>query len=512
MTELKRYILLPREGFFNEALSVFDPVAGFDGPFKPFVVTTDLAGNRKVLVLDSIVAQGPKLVEMDDKAAHNINKSPDVYLAPVIRYIRPFYGPLVNRRPSEASKGLSISSYPFEHKQPILQSGQSVTIKVELIKNGINVSAGSGLLVTAFTDYSAGTGDEKVTDGSGEVVMQLSGNTIERLYCEQLWKWGAFRENIAVIPSITLVIDPLDENFTDGVRQYYGQSRFEPKTGVTVGVIDTGVGPHDDLNVIGCGGKFHVVPHQDFLDVIGHGTCVAGLIGSRGLLFPKLRGLAPGVLIRAYKIFKCGTATNLDLMRAIYVATSSHCDILNLSIENGPAGDMALQSAITNAQDNGILVVAAAGNDERKAVNYPAACSGVTAVSAMGCEGTFPVGAIDAASVYRPPNSGNDPKEFIAAFSNVGINGTNISITALGVGVLSTLPGNSFGSCSGTSMAAPVVSGTAACLLSRNPEIYNMPRKLARSRAIEKLLYTNCAISGFDPIYGGNGMPDPAKV
>jgi hypothetical protein len=502
---LKQYILLPLKGFLNEALGELDP--NKDRPL-PFFVTPSFTGGRKIRVIDSIVAHGPKLVEMDEKTGKIIDKSEVIQRAPNITYVRPYYGPLANRQPSKASKAISSAGYPFEHNPPNRQQGPTVTIKVKLMKNGMVVSAGRGLLVTAITDYSAYAGDEKVTDVSGEVQMQLSGNTIQRLYCEQLWKWGAYRENIAVSPpnSLDIIIDPLDENFEDCVRKDYGNSRFNPATGVTVGVIDTGVGPHDDLNVIGGGTKYHVVPPQDYRDVIGHGTFVAGLIGARGVLFPKLRGLAPGVLIRAYKIFRGGIATSMDLTHAINAACLQ-CDILNLSIENG-SDDTALETAITNARENGTLVVAAAGNDERKAVNYPAACVDATAVSAMGCKGTFPAGAIDAASIAPPPG-GSNQNEFIAAFSNVG---TQIAVTAFGVGVLSTLPGNSFGSCSGTSMAAPVVSGAAACLLSQNPNIYNMPRDLARSKAIEQLLIANCVTRGFIPIYEGKGMPFPLFV
>ena len=61
-------------------------------------------------------------------------------------------------------------------------------------------------------------------------------------------------------------------------------------------------------------------------------------------------------------------------------------------------------------------------------------------------------------------------------------------------------------------MAAPVVSGAAACLLSQNPDIYDMPRNRARSDAIEQLLYNNCVLRGFGPIFEGDGMPDPGKV
>jgi subtilisin len=61
-------------------------------------------------------------------------------------------------------------------------------------------------------------------------------------------------------------------------------------------------------------------------------------------------------------------------------------------------------------------------------------------------------------------------------------------------------------------MAAPVVAGAAASLLSQNRDIYKMPRNRARSDAIEKLLLVNCIKRGFGPEYEGFGMPDPAKV
>jgi hypothetical protein len=161
MTEYKRYILLPREGFHNEALSALDPVVGFDGPHKPFVIKTSLSGNREIRVIDSIVAQGPKLVEMDDETARNIDKSRDVCRVPIITYGRPFHGPFTFRRPSEAPGGISRASYPYTLIRPIQQKGQTVTIKLKIKKNGKKVSIGSGILVTAFSDYSANKGDKK---------------------------------------------------------------------------------------------------------------------------------------------------------------------------------------------------------------------------------------------------------------------------------------------------------------------------------------------------------------
>jgi subtilisin len=205
-----------------------------------------------------------------------------------------------------------------------------------------------------------------------------------------------------------------------------------------------------------------------------------------------------------------GKTTNYPVIHALLQAQSDRCDILNLSLETTGERrrDEALEEAIADARDHGMIVVVAAGNDNRDAVDYPAAYPGATAVSAMGREGTFPRRALEEMTV-SPPKGHKDPKEFIASFSNVG---EQISVTALGVGVLSTLPGNDWGSCSGTSMAAPVVAGAAACLLSRNPAIYNMARNSARSDAIEQLLIANCVRRGFGPTFEGHGMPDPERV
>ena len=124
-------------------------------------------------------------------------------------------------------------------------------------------------------------------------------------------------------------------------------------------------------------------------------------------------------------------------------------------------------------------------------------------------EGTYPAGSVDDSAVLRPPTSTIDPKEFIADFSNIG---NQVVATGPGVGVLSTLPGNAFGPMSGTSMAAPVVAGTAACLLSRDATTFKMPRNRPRGDAIEALVASACAPRVFGAIYEGRGLPDPAKI
>jgi subtilisin len=120
-----------------------------------------------------------------------------------------------------------------------------------------------------------------------------------------------------------------------------------------------------------------------------------------------------------------------------------------------------------------------------------------------------PRGSSEELKVLRPPSSTADGHEFIADFSNVG---REIAVTGPGVGTLSTLPNNRIGPLSGTSMAAPVIAGAAACLLSNDPAIYGMARNRSRSNAIERLLQTNCGRRGFGLTFEGFGMPQSALV
>jgi subtilisin family serine protease len=70
-------------------------------------------------------------------------------------------------------------------------------------------------------------------------------------------------------------------------------------------------------------------------------------------------------------------------MKALILADIDNCDIINLSLGGGPA-DESVEEAILDARGNGMLVVVAAGNNNRKPVSYPAAYPGVIGVSALG--------------------------------------------------------------------------------------------------------------------------------
>jgi subtilisin family serine protease len=495
MNRVKQYIVLPRQGVravSGDALESLVSLPKAVSMEAPRSLRLDLAGGREVLVLDHVAENGPRLVEMDAEAAFAVNSAGSPLRAyPIVEYGRPDPKPRPQGGPS-----LGVAA------------GNKFTVTVADVKSGAGLS---GFHVIAFTNFVLRQGDEGTTDSSGKVILTVSGGTIERLYCyPPAGYWGAFREALPIQPNIHLAVEPVDLTFTDCVRHYYGSSRFNSATGVLVGVIDTGVGPHQDLKI--AGGHNCVTADQtaDFSDVDIHGTHVAGLIGANGSAPNGLRGVAPGIPIRSYRVFGAGGggATNYAVLKAMILAAGDRCDILNLSLGGGPFDDI-VREAIEDARENGILVVVAAGNGGRHPVNYPAAYAGATAVSAMGLVGTFPPGSLEEADVEKQPPSNQDKDEFIAGFSNIG---PQIAVTGLGVGALSTLPGNMHGPLSGTSMAAPVVAGAAACLLSRDSTIYGMHRDRTRSNAIEKLLQTTCVKRGFGVLYEGFGLPDPGAV
>lgn len=490
------FVILPRSGLFSAGGSASDTLLRAlpqaRSTLAPMTARSALGPNRDVNVIDSVRENGPKLVRLDDAAAQAANApSSPVRALPVVVYELPR---LRAAAPLAAPAG----------------AGHAATIEVVEAATGAPLA---GADVIAFDSFAAKTGDQGVTDSAGRVVLRLGAPAIDRLYVYTATShWGAFRSGIAITPgALRVPVQRVALPYVDGVRRYYAASRFNPGTGVTVGVIDTGVGPHPDLRILSGRNTVTGEPAGDFADWHGHGTHVAGLVGASGGGATGVRGVAPGIGIRAYRVFGngAGGATNYAILKAMIMAATDGCDIINLSLGGGPY-DAIVEEAIGDARQNGMLVVVAAGNDGRKPVSYPAAYAGATAVSALGHEATYPADAVAAGDVDRPPTSPADPKEFIAGFSNVG---PQIAVTAPGVGVLSTLRGGGIGPMSGTSMAAPVAAGAAASLLSQKAAIWSMPRGPARSAAIETLLQTSCVRRGFTPIFvEGFGLPDPAKV
>lgn len=491
-----RFLLLPEEG---TAMAPAGPAASLLGDLPavrsmsaPESTALDAADGREVTIVDTAREDGPRLVDTDLETAEIVNRSKaPLRMAPEVLY--PFPNP-----PLRAAGGGAMPA------------AAPVTTQVSCVDAATGDGV-EGAHIVAFTDFAQRIGAEGVTDGNGIAELRLPNASVERLYAYPplAGYWGCFRREVDASSSIDLRMEPIELEFVDGVRHHYAESKFEADRGVQVGVIDTGVGPHGDLNLVGGTNTVTGEPADAFEDPRGHGTHVAGLVGSGGAPPSGLRGLAPSVRLRAYRVFpqSGGGATNYSILKAMIFAAADGCDIVNLSLGGGPF-DPIVAEAMVDARVAGMLVVVAAGNDGRAPVSYPAAHAGATAVSAMGRTGTFPAGALAEAHVDPQPQ-GSDPALFIAGFSNVG---PEIALTAPGVGDLSTVPGGEFGAMSGTSMAAPVAAGVAACLLSEDAATFEMPRNLARAEAIEARLLGSCTQLGFGKTFEGKGMPDPAVV
>jgi subtilisin family serine protease len=216
------------------------------------------------------------------------------------------------------------------------------------------------------------------------------------------------------------------------------------------GIDDDGNGYIDDIHGInsltGSGNPF---------DDNGHGTHCAGTIGARGNNGLGVVGVNWDVKIVGLKFLNSGGGGSIfGAIKAIdYMIDIKSRYGLNLKVSNnswgGPGYSKALEDAIGRALAADIVFVAAAGNEANNNDYLPA----------------YPAN-------YDLPNvisvAAVDRYKELTFFSNFG---QSVDLAAPGMSILSTLPGNRYGSLSGTSMATPHVAGAIALLSSSNPAL-----------------------------------------
>jgi cell wall-associated protease len=254
--------------------------------------------------------------------------------------------------------------------------------------------------------------------------------------------------------------------------------------------------------------KYHLNPSFDPSEIIGddpnnpsetgygnpdvtgpnaeHGTHVAGIIAADRANSFGIDGQARNVEIMSIRAVPDGDERDKDIANAIRFAVDHGAQIINMSFGKKYSPEKELvDEAVRYAELKGVLLVHAAGNEQKNtegdSANFPNRKLGSTGLEAGNW---IEVGASGPKADQSLP----------AGFSNYGK--TSVDVFAPGVGIVSTFPGNRFSTMSGTSMAAPEVSGVAAVLKSAKPDTDPAKMKLAIISTVNLHPALQCVLPG----------------
>ena len=234
------------------------------------------------------------------------------------------------------------------------------------------------------------------------------------------------------------------EIFEDSFINWMGGSATRDRLGegIKVALLDSGV----DVNHPLLSGV--PIRQKDFLpplpithkrDFNSHGTAMASVIASHT---DSYSGVAPGCEILSYRVIDdSGNADSYTVASAIITAVKDGADVINLSL-GGENGSEVLKQSVSYANNHGIPVIAAVGNEGIGSVNFPAAYEGVIGVASVGANGR------------------------VSNFSNFG---EGVDLAAPGTGVLTASDSADMGIFTGTSISTAIVTGAVAMELSRRP-------------------------------------------
>ncbi len=301
------------------------------------------------------------------------------------------------------------------------------------------------------------------------------GEGLKTLY-QQPVNWGLLRISAPDAWTVTsgsrnVVVAVIDSGIDSSIPQIAESLWVNPGEIPDNGLDDDGNGYVDDIH----GWDFR---DDDNSSMVGsplhwHGTFVAGIIAARPGQLP-IVGVAPGVQIMDVRFLdssnRFGAGDWGKFVDAIDYAVDNGADIINLSIYANGRPPASLEGAIHRAAQAGVILIGIAGNTRQEGVQYPGKYDDVYAVSATA-EGDL-----------HPDFSTWGPE---------------VAFCAPGADITSFVPGGQSATHSGTSFAAPHVSGTLALILSAFPA-------LTPSQAVELLESSLIDIGtrGFDPYFG----------
>ncbi len=261
------------------------------------------------------------------------------------------------------------------------------------------------------------------------------------------WKVTKGSKDI-IVAVIDTGIDIKHEDLQENLWKNPGETGLDKngKDKATNGIDDDGNGYVDDVY-----GWNFVANTADLTDNHGHGTHIAGIIGAQAGNNKGISGISPDVSLMIIKYYdpKVANTDNLkNTINSINYAIKMGAQIINYS---GGGTDYSQEEfdAVKKAEKNGILFVAAAGNERSNSDQfhyYPAdyKLTNIISVTAL------------------------DPSKEVLPSSNFGIE--TVDIAAPGQNIISTLPGNAYGFMTGTSQATAFVSGAAVLVKANKPD------------------------------------------
>ena len=322
-------------------------------------------------------------------------------------------------------------------------SAEEATRKIVVFKNGVSEAT----KITALENFGAKVVKIKdipfinavVVNMAQDSEMSLSANTavefVETDYYEN-WLEAVGEDDLREFQ--TTIQEP--QVLPWGVNRIDAEKAWRKTAGrqIRIAVVDTGCGPHPDLRI--WGGASVVSYTESYSDDHYHGTHVAGIIAAIDNEFGVV-GVAPRVRLYAVKVLNgFGSGFVSDVIEGLQWCVRNKMNAINMSIGTY-MNYQTMKLTVEAVNRAGIVQVAAAGNSGGEQVIYPAAYPPCLAISAT--------------------NKDNE----IAYFSSTG---PEVDFSAPGQYVFSTIRRNripGYGILSGTSMATPHVTGTAALII-----------------------------------------------
>jgi thermitase len=253
------------------------------------------------------------------------------------------------------------------------------------------------------------------------------------------------------------------------------------KRSVVVAVIDTGVDyNHKNLAPNAVAGYDFIKNTNDPMDITssanpGHGTHCAGIIGSSGLIDGGTVGISPEVSIMPLRFLdENGSGDLNNSIKAVDYAIEKKVDVISASwgAAIGRSQAQPLLEAIQRAEKAGIIFIAAASNDGRNNDSYE----------------VYPAKAGFSNVIAVAASNNSDAKP---SWSNFGR--ATVDLAAPGDAIMSTLPKNSYGNLSGTSMATPLVAGLVAFIKAQDLSLTPLQiRSLLQTTGAKVNIQTKC--------------------